>query len=372
MSNETVTSQLETQTTQVISSNGNERVATSSSQVSTSSEVLALFKAETTLFVWLFFLAVGGGILALYYARIGYLPDIEWSSILIYLAAATIIGGAIGLLLVMSLFLPGFIWSEFLIFEPKWRSQLCYSRTEPCVQTTMSHLGLPFGIALLLSHLSLGIALLNVSQRTVLLTYAYVSIALLVGAAIYMWTIYSSDAKAAGVADEERPLRAFKCAAWFTLSLLLSQLSIIVMYMLSEPEGASNFFALTAICTFGCLITTHVVAILYHYHKTPAIVAALVAAGFLLLAADRFSPLSERIMGYYGWGRGQTVTLVLTAEGSQIAKDLAFSTSSVAGSTNATLSKVEILSCVGDQYFLRVDKKTFVLPKSKVLSYQRE
>jgi len=55
-----------------------------------------LLTANTTLTVWLSFLAIGGGILALYYARIGYLPEIEWKSVLIYLFIGTIVGGVMG------------------------------------------------------------------------------------------------------------------------------------------------------------------------------------------------------------------------------------------------------------------------------------
>jgi len=82
-----------------------------------SSEIDKLLIANTTLAVWLIFLAIGGGILALYYARIGYLPEIEWKAVLIYLFIGSIVGGVIGLLLTISLFIPGVLWSEFIILD---------------------------------------------------------------------------------------------------------------------------------------------------------------------------------------------------------------------------------------------------------------
>lgn len=369
MSNENVTSQLDTQTTQNISSNGNERVATSSSQVSTSSEVLALFKAETTLFVWLCFLAIGGGILALYYARIGYLPDIEWSSTLIYLAAATMIGGTIGLLFVMSLFLPGFIWSEYLIFESKLRLMFCYDKTanEPCARTIMWRVGLPFGVALLLSHLSLAEDLrANSSRQELLAVYLGVSLALLVLAFCYMRMTFGQTRSV------EDLKQRFKCASFFTLSLLLSQISILVMYLLSAPQGLGSFIALTFICTLGVLISNHIVALRYHHHFRQAIVASLVATGFLLFTADWFSPVSLKIMGYYGWGDGRKVSLLLNNEGCQIVTGLGLSQTQCALTPNLKLSNVEILSSVGDEYLLSVDGKTLTLPRNMVLSYQGE
>src|SRR5215510_8491924 len=87
------------------------------SQESTS-ELDKLLLANISLVVWLVFWAIGGGILALYYARIGYLPDMEWKAVIIYLFIGTLVGGAIALLLAFSLFVPGFIWSEFIIFDP--------------------------------------------------------------------------------------------------------------------------------------------------------------------------------------------------------------------------------------------------------------
>src|SRR6185369_17476006 len=79
------------------------------------SEIDKLVIANISLVIWLVFLAIGGGLLALYYARIGYLPDIEWKAVLIYLFIGSLVGGVIGLLLTMSVYLPGVIWSETIV-----------------------------------------------------------------------------------------------------------------------------------------------------------------------------------------------------------------------------------------------------------------
>src|SRR5437762_13932654 len=98
----------------LVSQNG-----TASSKPQESSSALdQLLIANVSVTVWLIFFAIGGGILALYYARIGYLPDIEWKAVLIYLFIGSVVGGAIGLLLTMSLYLPGVIWSEFIVSDP--------------------------------------------------------------------------------------------------------------------------------------------------------------------------------------------------------------------------------------------------------------
>src|SRR6201999_844240 len=64
-------------------------------------------------------MGLGSTVLALYYGEIGYLPDIDWHSLLIYLAAASIIGAGLGGLYFLSLFLPGFLWAEFLVSDSK-------------------------------------------------------------------------------------------------------------------------------------------------------------------------------------------------------------------------------------------------------------
>src|SRR5690348_16740900 len=85
-----------------------------------------LAKIEPTLVSWLTFLTLGGGILLLYYARLNYLPEVEWDKSLVYLALATLIGGTVALLLGLSLFVPGYIWSEFLIYDERLKNAFCF------------------------------------------------------------------------------------------------------------------------------------------------------------------------------------------------------------------------------------------------------
>src|ERR1044071_5090609 len=117
------------------------------------SEIDKLLQANTTLAVWLIFLALGGGVLALYYAHIGYLPDIEWKTLLIYLFICSMVGGTLGLLLTISLFTPGFLWSEFILFDKNLEKHFSYDveRDELCIRGVITCLGLPFLVVLLIS-----------------------------------------------------------------------------------------------------------------------------------------------------------------------------------------------------------------------------
>jgi hypothetical protein len=149
------------------------------------------------------------------------------------------------------------------------------------------------------------------------------------------------------------------------LSLVLSQISLAAEYVLSTPTTLASFFGLTFLCTAGVLVSNHVVAMLYQRDAKQAIVASLVAAGFLLFTADWFSPLSLRIMAYYGMGGDRKVDVLLTEDGSKVVGDLGF-----ALCRTRTVCGAEILSKLGDEYYLVVDGKTFTLPKVAVQSYR--
>lgn len=355
----------------VISTNGKEE---KSAPPPSDLGVTTLVKAETSLMLWLVFLAIGGGILALYYARIRYLPDIEWSASLIYLGVATIVGGGLGILFAMSLVLPGFIWAEFLLADPRLEEKFCYDTQtkELCVGTIIRYLGKPFGIVLLISHAALVVGQYVESLWWVFLVYTVVSLILL---RIFWWRVHRNFKRLARrktgektghrkTAHKELSRWNLKCTSWFFLSLVLSLISVLTIYLLSRPKDLLSFAVLTMICTAAVLISNHVVALRYRANYRQAIVASLVATGFLLLVADWFSPLSLRLMGFYGLGAERKVELVFTAEGSHLISDLGLTpchTRSVCG--------VEILSKLGDEYYIAVDGRTVMLPKKVVASY---
>lgn len=346
-----------------------------------------MFKANTTLVVWLIFLTFGGGLLALYYARIGYLPDMEWSSSLVYLAAASVIGGGVGLLLALAVLLPGLIWSEFLVFDPPLVIEFCYDESgrEPCLRTIMYWLGLPFGVVLLISHLALWTGVIwYVAISLVLLIITFFIIrrvfkSLLSGATEQVsWTdIFkhrSSKATTDRAGSEYQLLerRVFMYSSWFTLSVLLSQISMFVIYRLSATPTDRRFLVLTVICTAGVWISNHVVAVRYRWYPRQAVAASLVAAALLLFAADRFSPLSLRVMGYFGFGGDPKVSLLVTVQGADIIKKLELPNRCVPqtpeSQTRESLCGVELLSKVGNEYYFSLEGRTFTLPKSAVLS----
>ena len=371
------------------------------------SAINKLVEANTSLVIWLIFLAIGGGLLALYYARIGYLPDIEWKSVLIYLFIGSIVGGVIGLLLTISLYLPGVIWSETLVYDPSLNfsytapvgEQGKEAVTELCLKSIFGYLGLPFLVVLLLSHLVLALGKWYWAFAAVFLGLTFLVMRILLKYKVannskvsngqpkpgplwrYVWKSVKSDlllvkrklklehpANVVTTTD----LHVFKLSSAFTLSVLLNQVSMYLIYRLSGrpaeffPSRAEFgiFIILTLLCTAGVWIAGHVVAVRHRDHPRQAVLAALIVAGLLLFTADHFSSLSTRLMNHYGIGDYQRVNLLLTPHGGDIAKRLEVSTC-----VDLVLCNVEILSKVGDHYFLRVgDTAYLTLPKADVVA----
>ena len=391
-----------------ISENGTAQ--SESQQQPSTRELDTVLKAITPFAVWLVFLTIGGGLLALYYAKIGYLPDIEYTTVLVYLFIGTLVGGVIGLLLTISLLFPGFAWSRFIVFDPGIREQLSYSPSgndkdkQLCIWSILSYLGYPFLAALLISHLALllgkiwywviAIIVLFVTFhgmrrrfKWVLLPERFKSRALRRQRRSRFRKSRSrvKSAKEGGLRRQSRRLvgkkkllnrQTFQYSFWFTLSVLLSQLSMYVIYWLSGSPGEwlsgrlRVFAILTVICTAACWISCHVVTMLYQHSARQAVAASLVAAGLLLFTADRFSSLSMKLMNRFGIGEDQYVNLLLTKQGAQKVLDLGLLAQPSCAPPR--LCNVEIYSKVGSEYFLSVGGKTFTLPKSDVIAVQAE
>jgi len=358
----------------IVSENG---IAKSEPQKS-ESETDKLLKANATLAVWLVFFTIGGGLLALYYSQIHYLPEIEWKAALIYLFIGSMVGGVIGLLLTIALLIPGVLWSEHIIFDPCLdffytvpRGELPGKEpdTELCIRSITRYLGRPFLKVLLFSHLAL------LAGKFLYWPFAIV---ILVKIFRFMQQRFRNLLVEKNACTDELILnrKAFKCSFWFTLSCLLSQISMYVIYWLSDSPGElffwyfknaqklGIFIVLTLLCTTGVLLSSHSVAALYRHHPRRAVVASLVAAGLLLFTADNFSSLSMKLMKHYGIGYGKRVNLLVTKNGEDIAYRLG-----APKCVDLQLCNVEILSKVGDEYFLRVGDTAYItLPKAEVVA----
>jgi hypothetical protein len=345
-----------------------------------SSELEKLLTANMSLAVWLIFLAIGGGLLARYYIRIGYLPEMEWNAALVYLFVCSVWGSVIGLVLTISIYLPGVIWCEIIIFETPLDNRLTYraehedasgkrsTRKEPCLRSIIGWLGLPFFGALLASHL-----FLRLSRPGNKLIDPYWIIAGLIWVCTLFgtWLIFKHLSQQKKRRPQKRKTigrQIFKYSMGFTLSVFLNQIAMYVIYILADrTPNDYDFLALTGLCTLFVSISTHVVATRHRYYPRQALVFALVTALVLLFTADRFSDLSMKLMSRYGVGEDKRYNLLVTTDAVPLLKS-----EGVCTCGPQHLCNVEILSKMGDHYFLKVDDKDYLtLPKKDVIAIRR-
>lgn len=111
-------------------------------------------KLDAGVALWLMLFVFGGGLLALYYAGVGYFPEVSWQDALTYLALMTIIGGSLLVAYSFLLFVPGVIWSQFLICDSQLKQVLAMDARpwEPCVLSVMRHIIFPFALFMAACH----------------------------------------------------------------------------------------------------------------------------------------------------------------------------------------------------------------------------
>lgn len=348
-------------------------------------ELLARF--DTTVLAGLVFLALGGGIISFYYAHIRYLPDIEWSTSIVHLPTATLIGGGLAILLALSLFIPGCIWSAFLLRDEVLGRFFCFHEQtdEICLRTLLVNIGLPFGAVVFANHLVL-VAVEDRWQDSLLYIYGVTSAILWIPLAF--WIKYNlkellktsppaTSCSSRVVTDDEKGRRLFKYIAWFLISILVSQFSMLLIYLFSGRPTGWAFWLTTIFCGLGVLISNHFIAIHIHRNRVQTVLVGLVIAALTLFVVDRNSVLSVQVLAFFGLGeRSESVDLVLNDEGKDAKEKLEKSglQERCTPKSEDRLCNVRVLSRLGNEYLLKAatgnkdNDKIFTFPKSGVIS----
>lgn len=339
-----------------------------------------LAKFDTTVLAGLVFLALGGGIISFYYSHIRYLPDIEWSQSIVHLATATLIGGGFAILLALSLFLPGCVWSAFLLRDETLKKSFCFHEKtdEICLWTLFRNIGLPFGVVILLNHIVLVVAQ-KVREDYLLPAYG-VACAILFIPMAAVWIKFNLE----NLLDEERKKEKeeekkkalktqrgrllFKYIVWFLVSIIVSQFSMLLIYLFSGRPTGIAFWTTTIFCTLGVFISNHFVAIHYEKSLVQSVLVSLVIATLLLFIADRNSTLSVQVMAFFGLGeKSASVDLLLNKEGADASGKLGLQ-ERCAPKSEERLCDVQVLSRLGNEYLLKAGDQIFTFPKSAVIS----
>ena len=328
-----------------------------------------LAKFDTTVLAGLVFLAFGGGIISFYYSHIRYLPDIEWSQSIVHLATATLIGGGLAILLALSLFLPGCMWSAFLLRDKRLKDSFWFhgATDEVCLRTLLRNIGLPFGVVVLLNHVVLVVAE-KVREDSLLYVYGFTCAILLVPARWWIKRNLEKLLKEKNLGKEEKGPRLFKYITWFLVSIIVSQFSMLLIYLFSGRPTGIVFLVTTIFCTLGVLISNHFVAIHYEKSRVQSVLVSLVIAALLLFIADRNSTLSVQVLAFFGLGeKSASVDLLLNKEGAEASEKLGLQ-ERCAPKSEERLCDVQVLSRLGNEYLLKAGDQVFTLPKSAVIS----
>jgi hypothetical protein len=327
-----------------------------------------LAKFDTTVLAALVFLALGGGIMTFYYYHIHYLPDIEWTQSIVHLATATLIGGGFAILLALSLFLPGCMWSAFLLRDERLKGAFWFSEPpeEVCLWTLLKNIGLPFGAVIFLNHIVLVVAEERWNE-SLLYVYGITSAILLVPMGFLINHILKKLLKNNCPAAEKRQ-RLFKYIVWFLVSIIVSQVSMLLIYLFSGRPTGKAFWITTIFCTLGVFISNHFVAIHFEKSRMQSILVSLVIAVLLLFIADRNSTLSVQVLAFFGLGeKSASVDLLLNKEGAEASVKLGLD-GRCTPKSEERLCDVLVLSRLGNEYLLKADDQIFTLPKSAVIS----
>jgi hypothetical protein len=331
------------------------------------------FKSYTSQLIAVF-LAFGGAMLVLHYARVGYLPEIRWENSLSYLFALSLIGGGLTLLYGLLLFFPGVIWSEFLVFDAHLRSRLCYHTSdglEPCLLHIARDIAVPFAIFMTSAHWAI-----TAKDPVQLAAIVAEGLAL---ASIYLWwrlrKLSHPDPEVGGVNGVQGPTSSALLVKYLLAFISSAGISLVSVVVISYVEDPQDHVPLLALCTIVVILANLLVAMQFRSRRMRAIVTSFLAAAVLLAAGEVMQQgaehrMSARILSQFGIDTADPVTVVIDARGSEVVKRLGIAAQSDA--SGGRIEQVHILSRLGAEYFLRVGNRSFTLPKEMVVSWLRE
>jgi putative Mn2+ efflux pump MntP len=266
------------------------------------------------------------------------------------------------------------MWSAFLISDKRLKDSFWFhgATDEVCLRTLFYKIGLPFGVVVFLNHLVL---LFGEEVRGDYLLYVY-GFACTVLLVLAGWWIKRNLKKLLAkkmLGPEEKGPRLFKYVTWFLVSIIISQVSMLLIYLFSGRPTGKAFWITTIFCTLGVFISNHFVAIHYEKSRVQSVLVSVVIAALLLFIADRNSTLSVQVLAFFGLGeKSASVDLLLNKEGAEASVKLGLDGRCTPRSEDR-LCDVRVLSRLGNEYLLKADDKIagdriFTLPKSAVIS----
>jgi len=347
------------------------------------------FKPDLGVLAWLVLFGLGGGLLSMYYASVGYFPHVKWEESFSFLGLMAILGSFFVVLYAALLYVPGRIWCKFLISDYYLNEALSYKadRERPCLEAILRVLGLPFVVYSAILHAFLLAAVVLGLSRDL---YGFLFLAGLLGLFIPTIHFYRSlDKKmltgcARSLSRGDFNKHRLTLSGFFFFSLLSSFIAVWVINKTSISKvvgGAVEFgvvqdyIILAFVCTSMVLFVNVFVAITHSSEPRAALGVAALGGFVLLICGDLLvhSPearFSARTLSRYGVGYSSSATLLVQEKACQLLKsegvigDLPCATAAP-----TKIEGVAILSRLGSEYFLCYNHRNFTLTKEDVLSW---
>lgn len=323
---------------------------------------------------WLVLFGIGGLILSLYYANIGYFPQIEWKESLVYLGVMAMTGFFLMLLFLFLLYYPGVIWCKFLLCEPSLKKlffynppdsnpdPFCKPRSELCLRTILFYIALPFFLHMSFLHTILNYPQLADSLRLPL------SFAILISSSALFW----ANLKPAIKAPKWLSRDLVRHAGFFFFSSALSFFSVWVINRLLVASPVYHRLAIA--CTITVVVVNVFVALTHSTERRTSLGIAVAGAFALVIFGDLLverhdARFSVRLLSRYGIGFHNPAVLVVTQKGCELLKAHTGDSRDCRKVDSWKFERVEILSRLGPEYFLSLDGRTLTLPQKDVSSW---
>ena len=311
-------------------------------------------------FLWLVLFVFGGGLFALYYSNIGYIPDIKWEDSVVYVGALTLAGAFLFSLYFALLYIPGWIWSEFLI-HGKLDCIFCDGNQQPLRWRIIRDIGAPFAAFLACAHILLDLDIHPISIG------AWTGVALILCTLLMALIIKMMEERGSNL--------TFESLVFFAGSSLASFFSMLLIRQSFDTEPGQ---AMYVVCTVMVTVVNLYVAMVCKNKPKSALLIMAGAALVLLVLGDFLvgpneKRISARIMSKFGIGFDHPVTLLLNEDGARVLRRHGIEIDE-SGKLGPEAHNLEILSRLGSEYFLRSEKleRCFSFPKSGIESWYFE
>src|SRR4051794_39773370 len=194
------------------------------------------FKPDIKAFEWLVLFGLGGGLLSMYYASIGYFPQVQWQESLLFLGLMAIFGSFFVLVFAALLYVPGRMWCTLLICDSNLKGRLSYGpgKEQPCLEAVWWYIARPFTVYSVILHIVLLVAA-ALSQWVDI--YGFLFVAALLGLWFPVKWFYKQLPYLLTISEEDLQRHRVKLTGFYFLSMLSALVAVWIVNKIDVPRA---------------------------------------------------------------------------------------------------------------------------------------